>query len=221
MGAAARGGFYPPTFEVLVSVVVGYTVRRVEASESSLVEAARRLLNRELGEEIYPGSSLALTADGGDRSALFAALSLPSESLLGAAVVRILQAGDEGYYERFGDLARRYAIEGAASLEAMAVEPGARRRGIGRALIKARLVFASSLGAGAAVAVSWLSGRDSSLGLFRALGFEESEAVAEFYREESVRDGWVCPVCQGPCGCSAILTAREIGGFAGKPGVRG
>lgn len=168
------------------------------------------MLNRELGEEIYPGAALALTADGGDRSALFVALSVPLEALLGAGVVRILRAGDEGYYERFGELARRYAVPGAASLEAMAVEPGSRRRGVGRSLVEARLGFAASVEASAAVAVSWLSGRASSLGLFRALGFEESEAVAEFYREESIRDGWSCPVCQGPCGCSATMTALAL-----------
>ena len=176
-----------------------------------LVEEARRLLNRELGEEIYPGASLAVTADGGDRSALFVALSIGAESLLGAAVVRILQAGDEQYYERFGESARRYAVVGAASLEAMAVEPLARRRGIGRALIEARLGFAGSVGAGAAVAVSWLSGRESSsLTVFRALGFEESEAVPDFYLEESIRDGWTCPVCKKPCRCSAVFTWRRV-----------
>lgn len=193
-----------------MSVVVGYAVRRLVGSEGSLVEEARRLLNRELGEEIYPGTELASTADGGDRSALFVALAVDSESLLGAGVVRLLQAGDEGYYERFGDLARRLALPGAASLEAMAVEPPARRRGIGRSLIEARLGFAASVGASSAVAVSWLSGRAPSLGLFRALGFEESEAVADFYLEESIRDRWACPACQGPCRCSAVLAGLRL-----------
>lgn len=193
-----------------MKVARGYTIRRVGSSEPALVEAARRLLNRELGEEIYPGSSLLSTSEGGEGSALFAALSSPGGELLGAGVVRILQAGDETYYERFGSIAQRYAVPGAASLEAMAVEPGARRRGVGRALVEARLAFAGAVGSGSAVAVSWLSGRDSSLGVFRGLGFEESEAVGEFYREESIRDGWICPVCQGPCGCSAVFTARRI-----------
>jgi hypothetical protein len=54
--------------------------------------------------------------------------------------------------------------------------------------------------------VSWRSRRDgSSAGLFRRLGMTEGPTVERFYLEESLRDGWACPVCGCPCTCSATL----------------
>jgi hypothetical protein len=61
------------------------------------------------------------------------------------------------------------------------------------------------------VAVSWLSGRpDASATVLRGLGFTEGRTVERFYYDESVRDGWACPVCGGPCTCSARLYSLRL-----------
>jgi hypothetical protein len=61
-------------------------------------------------------------------------------------------------------------------------------------------------GCTSAVTLSWRSGREgSSAGLFRRLGMREGPTVERFYYDESVRDGWTCPVCGGPCTCAATL----------------
>ena len=89
--------------------------------------------------------------------------------------------------------------------------PAFRRRGLGRLLSEASLVWMREAGAAVAVSLSWRSGRDgSSAALFRALGFAEGRTVEEFYYAESVRDGWTCPVCAGPCRCAATFYVLRL-----------
>ncbi|MDQ6748378.1 MAG: hypothetical protein M3010_09795, partial [Candidatus Dormibacteraeota bacterium] len=67
-------------------------------------------------------------------------------------------------------------------------------------------------GCQAAVAVSWLSGRASSAGIFARAGFKAGRSVPDFYLQESLRDGWTCPVCQGPCRCGGQFVHLALPG---------
>lgn len=132
------------------------------------------------------------------------------EGRASAVLGRLLIPEDLAYYERFGELAQRAFAAGlVGSIEALAVAPAERHRGIGRALVEAAAEWLVEAGARAIVVVGWDSGRsDSSLPLLRSLGFEESGRVERFYEEESRRDGWICPVDGNPCRCAAVLFVR-------------
>jgi GNAT superfamily N-acetyltransferase len=160
------------------------------------------LLNRELGDGQYWPDRL--LSDAADPTA--AVLLAGSRPLAGAAVARLLIPEDADYYARFGPGATALFTSSVGSLEALAVEPAFRRRGLGGILATACLDWMRSVGAEVAVALSWQSGRaDSSAGLFRRVGFQEGLTVERFYLEESQRDGWSCPVCGRPCLCAATL----------------
>lgn len=181
----------------------------VVPSQSALISAAMVLLNRELGEGMYSFSALHKTA-AGPGSAIHVVRE--GEELAAAAVTRMLAAEDVDYYERFGriatDLFSRHRV---GSLEALAVEPRWRRRGLGRALALARIRWIAGQGGDAAAGAAWISGRpDSSEPLYRSLGFEFSDRIPDFYLEESLRDGWICPVDGGPCHCPAAFFYRLI-----------
>lgn len=167
------------------------------------------LLNRELGRGLYPRGRLARDA-ADPTAAVWIAIDAPPQPV-GAAVARLLIPEDVTYYEAFGPEAVKLFKGEVGSYEAVAVEPGFRRRGTGRLLTEAGLGWMREQGCDVAVTLAWLSGRkDSSPHLFRRLGFHEWGTVNRFYYEESLRDGWECPVCGGPCRCSATLFTLDL-----------
>jgi GNAT superfamily N-acetyltransferase len=184
-----------------------WVVAKLERGEFVRAAAAERLLNRELGTGLYTPATL--LADAADPTALV--LLAGREQLAGAAVGRLLERGDTAYYERFGPAVAELFAGRVGSLEALAVEPAFRHQGLGRLLTVARLGWMREAGCRAAVAVSWLSGRpDASAPVLSGLGFAEGRTVERFYFDESVRDGWACPVCGGPCTCSARLYSLRL-----------
>ncbi|HEY4025880.1 MAG TPA: GNAT family N-acetyltransferase [Candidatus Dormibacteraeota bacterium] len=130
---------------------------------------------------------------------------------VGVAVARLLGAGDDAYYRPFGAAAMELLQGSVASFEALAVDPAHRRRGLGVALTTTALGWFCDNGCDTAVTLSWRSNRDGSAGLFRRLGMREGPTIDRFYHEESLRDGWVCPVCKGPCTCAATLFTLPLG----------
>jgi ribosomal protein S18 acetylase RimI-like enzyme len=163
------------------------------------------LFNRELGDPVF-------TLAGLERDLEDPEVRILVEPGAGAALSRLLIPEDIAYYERFGDLAQRAFAAGAAgSLEALAVEPDARRSGLGTALVEASQSWFSEVGARSVLVVGWDSGRpDSSLPLLRRLEYEESPRIERFYEEESRRGGWTCPVDGLPCRCAAILFVKFL-----------
>ena len=169
--------------------------------------AAAALLNRELGDGLYRPEWLLADAASPTAGVWLVGSPVPR----GAAVARLLAPADAGYYDRFAPAAELFAGL-VGSFEALAVEPASRRRGLGRALTVIGLDWMRERGCAAAVTISWRSGRDdSSAELFRRLGLREGRTVERFYYEESLADGWTCPVCRGPCTCSATLFTLRFG----------
>ncbi|HSR24206.1 MAG TPA: GNAT family N-acetyltransferase [Candidatus Eisenbacteria bacterium] len=183
-------------------------VSPLDAADEEAAAAAASLLSRELGEGLYRPEWLREDA----ASAAAHVLLARSPALVGAAVARLLTADDSGYYRAFGAPALELFTGSVGSFEAFAVEPDHRRRGIGTRLATASLDWMRERGCDSAVTVAWQSRRSgTSARLFRHLGMAEGPTVERFYLEESLRDGWACPVCGGPCTCSATLfTLRPV-----------
>src|SRR5438132_12111663 len=178
------------------------TVAELRAGDVPRAEQVAVLLNGQLGDGLYTAEGL--LADAADPWAAVMVAEAPG--VLGAAVSRLLRPADLGYYERFGAEGRRLLGGLAGSLEALAVEPAFRRRGTGALLAQASLSWMRARGCSVLVTLAWRSGRDDeSLQLFRRLGFSEGTTVDRFYFEESLRDGWSCPVCGPGCTCPATL----------------
>jgi GNAT superfamily N-acetyltransferase len=186
------------------------SVTRLDPEDSGTAAALSALLNRELGDGLYEPAWL--LEDAANPAAAVWVARAPDP--VGAAVARLLGPNDGEYYRRFGAVAMRLFEAGAGpvgSFEAVAVAPPARRRGLGARLTTTSLDWMRERGCAAAVTVSWRSGRaGSSAGLFRRLGMAEGPTVDGFYREESLRDGWSCPVCGRPCACAATLFTLSL-----------
>lgn len=164
-------------------------------------EAAAALLSRELGEGLYRPDWLLE-----DAASATAGVWVAGSPPVGSAVARLLTPADSSYYWTFGPAALELFRDDVGSFEALAVEPDRRRHGIGARLTSASLDWMRARGCAWAVTVSWRSRREgASAGMFRRLGMTEGPTVEKFYLEESLRDGWSCPVCGGPCTCAATL----------------
>jgi len=172
------------------------------AGDAATAAAVAALLNRELGEGLYRPEWL-LEDAASPSAGVWVAGSPP---VAGAAVARVLAATDADYYRAFGPAALDLFTGTVGSFESFAVEPGHRRQGLGSRLVTVGLDWMRERSCTSAVTLSWRSSREgSSVGLFRRLGMSEGPTIERFYFEESLRNGWTCPDCGGPCTCAATL----------------
>jgi GNAT superfamily N-acetyltransferase len=182
-------------------------IARLRPGDAAAAAVVRRLLNDELGDGMYGVAGLLADAADPTAGVWLAGNDRPT----GAAVARLLVPEDAGYYQRFGSEATALFGGTVGSVEAVAVEPAFRRRGIGALLATTTVDWMRGQGCQAVVALSWLSGRpDSSPPLFRRLGFREGPTVERFYAAESVENHWSCPVCGQPCTCGATLFTLRL-----------
>lgn len=175
----------------------------------ALLPALAELLNTNLGESLY--SAPALERDLGAPTARVTG-AYANGTLVGGAIARLLVPRDSGYYERFGAAAAALFRGGPiGSIEALAVIPAARRTGTGRRLLDESTEWCRDRGCRDVVAVSWISGADgTSAPLFAAAGFTMGETIADFYLEESLRNGWLCPVCGAGCRCAGQFVSLRL-----------
>jgi GNAT superfamily N-acetyltransferase len=174
----------------------------VREATSADAAALAVLLSDALGEGMYSTERIVqdVTFDGAH-----VLVADRDGTLAGGSVSRLLTAIDAGYYRRFGPgIEAVFQRQPIGSFEAVAVLPDARRQGIGNRLLENSLAWFRDESCVAAVAVSWISVRSgSSAGIFQRAGFTGGRVIADFYLQDSLREGWACPVCGGPCHCAA------------------
>lgn len=95
-------------------------------------------------------------------------------------------------------------------LHTLCVAENWREKGVGTALVRARLEWLQSHDAETVFGISWMreNGPSSSL-LFEKFGFEELAHVREYYYSDEEPRRY-CPDCGEPCECSAKVYGREL-----------
>ena len=185
-------------------------IAQLDVTSAEALEQALALIDAELGNGLF--SLDYLRAAGSDPTAIILA-AWEGPNMTAIAMGRLLVREDAGYYQAFGEAARRIFEAGpVGSLSALAVAPQSRHRGLGAELIRRRVQWFREKGCAAAVAIAWLPTTyplGYSAPLFRQLGFSEGARVPDFFLEESARDGWSCPADGNPCRCAAILFWME------------
>lgn len=95
-------------------------------------------------------------------------------------------------------------------LNTLCVDEDWREKGIGSALVRARLEWLRSNDIPRVFGVSWLpEDGPSSKYLFEKFGFEELAHIREYYYQDESPRRW-CPDCGEPCSCDAKIYAREL-----------
>ena len=93
-----------------------------------------------------------------------------------------------------------------------AVDSAYHGKGIGTALLAARLEWLLLKNCNFAVGLTWLHGQTGqSDTLYRAAGFQQvGPIVPGFFLSLSQSTGMGCPYCGFPCLCSAAMFAKEL-----------
>jgi GNAT superfamily N-acetyltransferase len=191
-------------------VIQKLQILRGEPGHASLFSECLALVDRTQGKGMFESDYFRRCASGeGGRLLLIAFLE---GKLAGVATARVLHENDFGYYVPFGKKAVEQIFEQhrVGSLETASVTESLQGRGIGRELSRQRIRWLSGAGCTAVIGVSWESGlANTSDRAFSKLGFERLSQVKGFYVDDSIRRGFVCPVCGSPpCRCSASLYVK-------------
>ncbi|MCL6562575.1 MAG: GNAT family N-acetyltransferase [Firmicutes bacterium] len=95
-------------------------------------------------------------------------------------------------------------------LKAIAVEPAWQECGIGSRLARTALSWLDQHPWSHQVALAWRKPEGCPAGpLLERLGFRAIAVLPEFWRDDSLRRGYICPVCGSPCRCAAVLYHRR------------
>jgi ribosomal protein S18 acetylase RimI-like enzyme len=195
-----------------LGVIQKLQILRAESGYLSLLPECLALVERTQGKGIFEPDYFGRCASGeGDRLLLIA---LYEGKLAGVATARVLPENDFDYYVPFGKEAveQLFQQHRVGSMETASVTESLQGQGIGQELARHRIRWLSEAGCTAMIGVSWESGlANTSDRVFRKLGFERLSQVKGFYADDSVRRGFICPVCGlPPCRCSASLYVKYI-----------
>lgn len=95
-------------------------------------------------------------------------------------------------------------------IKSIAVKPEFRHRGIGTNLTIKSIIKLQGFGCDLLFAISWDSQRqDSSKKMFEKLGFQNVLEINNYWTEDSMREGYLCPNCGNPCFCRAIFYLKK------------
>ncbi len=95
-------------------------------------------------------------------------------------------------------------------IKSVSVRPEYRHRGIGTQLTIESMVRLKSMPCDFFLAVSWVSNKpDSSQKMFEKLGFKNILSINDYWTQESIKEGYLCPNCGNPCHCTAIFYFRK------------
>jgi GNAT superfamily N-acetyltransferase len=172
-------------------------------------ELANALVAEALGAGWYTVQKLEAMA-AAPNARLFGARDEAS-TLLGVANAIRLGAEDHAFYRVFGGAADVLEGKQVGSLSLSAVVPEMRGRGLGSALMRARLDWLREQGCNYAVGISWKSGlAHTSQTVFDRHDFTVLATSDSFFEAESQKYGHGCPVCGSPCRCRALFYGRAL-----------
>lgn len=96
-------------------------------------------------------------------------------------------------------------------LKTMCIEPEYQGHGVGTKLIEECLNKLTRLGSETIISIAWETPSGIPIsGIFSRFGFHEWVRLENFWREESISQGYSCPVCGTPCNCPAVLYKRSV-----------
>lgn len=187
------------------------TIRDIKASDRLLLQQASEIYDISLGQNYIPREELLRYASNPTQFILIGATV--NQILLGVMLAYPLDKETISKYERDFEA---YNLQAPFSdfkiglIKSVAVRPEYRHRGIGTELTVESMVRLKNMSCDFFLAVSWVSNRpDSSQGMFEKLGFENILSIPDYWTQESIKEGYLCPNCGNPCHCTANFYFRK------------
>lgn len=168
-----------------------------------------RIADDQLGEG-YVSEQHFLKTDESDRSFLFVA---ELDGRVAGFAVGLVRRPDEVRTMMKVPLPRHLSLaDQIGVIKTVAVAPAHHGRGIGTRLAEATVEEFRRRGVRALCSVAWKRGdRVNIRGVLERQGFAPFAEVQDFWRDESVQEGFACPECGAPpCGCAAVMYSQVI-----------
>lgn len=178
--------------------------------EAAILEGAVSVLNGSLGAGFVGTADLEELTK---RNGVLVRAHAGTGGLLGAATARVLdQRTLHGVQERLRTAGVRIDLVGnlVGELKSAAVIPTARGRGIGSAMIAARLEFLRARRCAMVLCASWATDGQSSKGLLEAAGFQQVAVIPGYWSDEQLAAGYLCPSCGQECSCTAFVMVSRL-----------
>lgn len=183
---------------------------RTGRPKPSKARKAAALLNAALGDGFSAETLRAVKPAGG-----ILVRAVDDSNLLGAAVATVLDADRVRKFEARLRAAGVHdvALSGhrVGELKSSTVITAARNRGIGTAMMQARLDFLKAAGCRYVTVASWVSTDPghSSLGMLERAGFVRLATIRGYWAPGKFTD-FTCPDCALACICTAILLILDL-----------
>jgi ribosomal protein S18 acetylase RimI-like enzyme len=184
---------------------------RIRPARRSEADSLVALLGDAIGHRYVGMDEMEELIGGSADKACFVA-DLGGGNIAGAVTVRVvdreeaareLPKGQEALLDRLlsHGVHRRIGL-----IKAVAVHPGARKRGVATDLTRAALGWLADRNATFAFSIGWKSDKGCHVeGVFKSFEFQVVDEVAYFWREDSEAGDYRCPVCGEVCTCSAVV----------------
>lgn len=184
-----------------------FNFRITDKWTDALIDKAVLIYEQGLGQKYISREDLIRFTENKGKYILIGAMV--GEELAGVMVAYPMELHEQDQYDRElpeKEVSSFFIDKKVGLIKSVAVEKKFRRRGIGTQLILESVSRLEQRGCDLFFAVSWKSGlRDSSPSVFEALNFTKAVEISDYWTEDSIKEGYMCPVDGNPCRCSAIF----------------
>ncbi len=172
----------------------------------ALVDAAYALLQTAFGEGFVEESEFASYLDGHSGGVVVGVLS--DDRLSAVGLGRVLTDDEVAEYEALvaqAGAAASFSSHCVGLVKSVAVDPDHRRSGHGITIGRQLRAHLLNSGCTALLSFNWQSGEYTTTRWLQAIGLHPLVSIRGFWREDSLRRGYLCPSCGNPCDCTACI----------------
>lgn len=185
------------------------TINDINPSDINSLKQAKKIYDIGLGENYIPSEDLLSYASHPEKYISLGSYSSDGE-LLGVILANRL---DEKEREKYNLTFQQNSVDimlpayTTGLIKSVAVKQEYRQKGIGAELIKEAIERLKDMSCELILAVAWASGKPgSSPKILEKLSFKNILGVEEYWKEDSLKEGYSCPNCgKPPCRCKALF----------------
>ena len=166
-----------------------------------------RISDNELGKDYFTVQDLDFFADNTKTS--FCKVAKYNNRIVGFAMSIVLTHDELLEYLKLDskDLPPFImASEKICVIKTVAVDNKCQRMGIGYKLVESLLKECKKNNIHDYASVAWKSSNGTNIkGVLESFNFSAYKEIPDYWTEDSIKEGFQCPVCGNPCHCSAIM----------------
>lgn len=185
------------------------TINVINPSDINSLNQAKKIYDIGLGKNYITSKDLLNYSNHPEKYILLGSCNSDGE-LLGVMLACRL---DENEREKYNLTLQQNSIDimlpayTIGLIKSVVVKREYRQKGIGTELTKEAIERLKDMSCELILAVAWASGKpDSSPKMFEKLSFKNILGLEEYWRKDSLKEGYSCPNCgKPPCRCKALF----------------